>query len=114
MVHFLNNLKCLKERTIQWEKALRSNNAKELLEIEALLENYYLSTPCGYASTDHKLHIMEIETKRCKLFACEEASLKLKIKATWFQKGDCKYKYFHNFINHIIHTNSIWEIENVD
>lgn len=61
-------------------------------------------------SLDMRAHIRELERKKKNILSIEEATWRLKSKATWIKEGDRNTKIFHRYANKRQELNAIWEI----
>ena len=85
-----------------------------MLVVESTLHDFYLSNPTRYSSYQLKLEIMDLESKRKKILAENEEIWGRNSRVIWVQCGDDNTKYFHYFINHRKHVNSIQNMQNED
>ena len=60
--HFVDNLKHLKEVPILWSVQKKSQEIKELVDIELLLVNSYNKLGFDFAFVDDKIILVDLET----------------------------------------------------
>jgi hypothetical protein len=52
----------------------------------------------------------ELEIQKNKLLLEEEMEWRMKSRVTWDSEGDKNTKFFHNFVAHYKHKNTIWDL----
>eukprot|EP00253_Pinus_taeda_P034108 PITA_34108 len=108
---FLERLSSLGSKVKRWQRERSASNRMDLKDIDKNLE--YLSThfkqPFMFSCIRKK--IWDLEKRKQKILAMEEATWRLKSRALWLREGDKNTKFFHRFANKRREVNTIWEIK---
>jgi len=81
VVHFVANLKPIKQLVIPWALAKRASEERELRKIEAHLDCISHSADGGFISMEAKVDLKALETHRRKLLNDQEVEWCLKSRA---------------------------------
>jgi len=96
-VHFVSNLKKLKQATITWVHLKRVREEQDLKEVEYALYSIYESDGGGHSSPNSKDRLLQLEKKKMKLLEDKEVVWRLKRRAIWMEKGDENTIFFQAY-----------------
>lgn len=93
---FMENLKKVKQVTIQWAKQKKLRDEEHLKSIEEGLDKMEESESRGY-ETKVKDQIRALKVRKRGILLDQEEQWRLKSGAVWLKSGDENSKFFHNF-----------------
>ena len=85
---FAMNLKIIKEVSISWSVQKKSQDLKDLVDIEVLLAKSFDKPFCGFSTEADNFFLVEIESKKRKILCESEQEAKLESRALWLLCGD--------------------------
>eukprot|EP00253_Pinus_taeda_P014722 PITA_14722 len=96
---FSDRLSSLRSKVKRWQREKDASNRMALKDICRNLE--YLSTHFKHPNMSSCIRkkIWDLEKRKQKILAMEEASWRLKCRALWLREGDKNSKFFHRFAN---------------
>jgi hypothetical protein len=111
-VHFLSNIKKVKQVAITWAHQKRAREEHELKEIEEALDVIYVTIDGGLSSQESKYNLIRLEKTKRKILEDKEAAWRLKSRVIWMEKGNENTKFFQAYSKGRKLTNTIWSMKN--
>ena len=93
--HFASNLKKIKDVSISWPIKKKLQENKDLVEIETLLAESFHKMGFGFASEEDKSSLVDLESRKRKIFLEREQEARMKSRALWLLCGDDNTPFFH-------------------
>ena len=109
-VHFATNLKHIKDVSILWFVKKKTQELKDLVDIELLLDESFNKVGFVFSSKEDKASLVELESRKRKILLDRETEARQKSRNTWLLCGDDNTPLFHKYANHRKNINSIWKI----
>lgn len=80
-------------------------------QVERCIEDYHLDPLFGFELDPFGRILHFLETEKFSLLKADEELWRLRSQALWITLGDQNTRFFHNFANMRLKSNTIWEIE---
>lgn len=110
-VHFLDNLKRVKQATISWANEKKHRDDRQLGEVERQIQAMQEGDGEGFNSPAEKEELIRLEKWRT-LLEEKEATWHLQNRAIWLSCGDENTKFFQAFAQGRRMANTIWQLKN--
>ena len=97
-VHFVSNLKRIKDVSILWSVKKIAQELKDLVDIELLLVESFNKVGFGFSSEEDKVSLIELESRKRKILLDCENEARQKSRALWLLCGDDNTPFFTNML----------------
>lgn len=110
----IEKLKYLKQVVIKWQVKKQQAMKADLVLVEEQMATLFHNNPSHIFATEDLNLLQELTRKKNEILAHEEATWRLRSKATWIEKGDKNTSFFHKYASQRRSHNTIWDLTDDD